>query len=99
MLDKLQSSNFRPHLNQSFRIQLTDSEPIDLTLMSVTELGQANKPETRRPFSLIFLGPVSQRFLGQSIYRLQHEQMGSFDLFIVPIGPEAGRMRYEAILT
>lgn len=99
MLDKLHSSNFRPHLNQPFRIQLTDSEPIDLTLMSVTELGQANKPETRRPFSLIFLGPVSQRFLGQSIYRLEHEQMGSFELFIVPIGPEAGRMRYEAILT
>ncbi len=67
--------------------------------MSVTELGQANKPEMQRPFSLIFLGPVSQQFLGQSTYRLQHEQMGSFDLFIVPIGPEAGRMRYEAILT
>ena len=99
MLDKLQSSNFRPHLNQSFRIQLTDSEPIDLTLMSVTELGQANKPETLTTVSLVFLGPVSQHFLGQSIYRLQHEQMGSFDLFIVPIGPEAGRMRYEAILT
>lgn len=99
MLDELQSSDFRTCVDQTFRIQLTDSEPIDLALVSVTEIGQTSSPDARRPFSLVFQGPASRYYLTQHVYRLEHEQLGQLDLFIVPIGPEAGRMRYEAILT
>jgi hypothetical protein len=99
MLDKLRSSDFRPYLDQAFCIRLAGSEPIALALTSVTELGQAGTPAARRPFSLIFTGPVSRYYLNQHIYTLEHEQMGRIDLFVVPIGPEAGRMRYEAILS
>jgi hypothetical protein len=28
-----------------------------------------------------------------------NEKLGTFDIFIVPLGAEAGRMRYEAIFT
>lgn len=98
-LDKLQSTDFIPHLNSSFSIRLEGIDPIELEMVSVTELGEKFKPPARQPFSLHFLGPVSSQYLIQHIYRLEHEHMGALDLFIVPLGPEGGRMRYEAIFT
>ncbi|NOH01784.1 MAG: hypothetical protein HND47_07405 [Chloroflexi bacterium] len=101
-LDKLQSADFLPCINQTFRIQLNGSGSVDLELVNVTEADSMRRPEraapaARQPFSLHFLGPVSSQYLAQHIYRLEHAQLGAFDLFIVPLGPEAGRMRYEAI--
>jgi hypothetical protein len=97
MLDKLQSTDFIPLLNEKFSIRLDGNEPIDLELVSVTKAGPAPRPEARQPFSLLFMGPVSQQYLIQHIYCLEHERMGALELFIVPLGPEGGRMRYEAI--
>jgi hypothetical protein len=96
-LDKLQSSDFALYLNQTFWIRLEGMEPIGLELVSVADTGQSSGPEARQPFSLHFLGPVSPQYLVQHIYRLEQEQMGTLDLFLVPLGPESGRMRYEAI--
>lgn len=49
-------------------------------------------------FSLIFEG-AQEDFLAQGMYKFSHSELGEFDLFIVPIGPEHGKnqMRYEAI--
>ena len=100
MLDKLQSADFFPHLNETFCIKLDGvTEPIALELVQITGAGSRSRPEAKQPFSLLFLGPVSQQYLVQHIYRLEHEQMGALDLFLVPLGPEEGRMRYEAIFT
>lgn len=99
MLDKLQSTDFLPYLNQKFWIRLDGIAPIDLELVEVTQAGAARSPEFRTPFSLIFLGPVSQQYLLQATYRMEHAQMGTLDLFIVPLGPQQGRMRYQAIFS
>ena len=98
-LDKLHDTDFLPYINQTFRVRLDGVEPIALELVKVTESDPRSRPEARRPFSLHFLGPVSPQYLVQHTYRLEHEQMGAFDLFIVPLGPETGRMRYEVIFT
>jgi hypothetical protein len=37
--------------------------------------------------------------LPQRIYRLEHEQMGPLELFIVPVGPDGDGLGYEAIFT
>jgi hypothetical protein len=37
--------------------------------------------------------------LPQRTYDFRNERLGSFELFIVPIGPEDGAMRYEAVFT
>ena len=99
MLDRLTSADFTPYLHQTFTIRLEPVESIALELAQVTELGSASaEPGAgRRPFSLLFLGPVSQQYLLQHIYRLEHEQLGALDLFLVPLGPVGGRMRYEAV--
>ena len=96
-LEQLQSSDFASRLNQIFTIRLEGMEPIDLELVLVTERGQGFRPGARQPFSLHFLGPVSSQYLLQNMYRLEHPEMGALDIFLVPLGPEEGRMRYEAI--
>lgn len=98
-LDTLQSIDFLPYLHRTFCIRLEGMEPIELELISVTETGQRLSPEARQPFSLHFLGPVSPQYLLQHIYRLEQEEMGELDLFLVPLGPELRRMRYEAIFS
>ena len=99
MADLLQSADFKAQLDQIFSIHLEDATTIDLQLVSVKELGTVTGAGTRAPFSLHFLGPVSQQFLQQHTYPIMNETLGTFDIFIVPLGAEAGRMRYEAIFT
>ena len=99
MLDKLRSVDFVPLLHQMFRVQLNGTAPLDLELISVTELGAPYGAGRRAPYSLIFLGPVSADYLRQDIYHLENGKMEAIDLFIVPLGPAQGRMQYEAILT
>lgn len=99
MLDKLQSSDFLPCLEGSFIVRLDGIEPIELELVGVTDAGRRSRPEARQPFSLTFLGPRGPQYLVQHIYRLEHEQLGALELFLVPLGPAEGRMQYEAIFT
>ena len=46
--------------------------------------------------SLIFAGSSSP-LLPQQLYQMEHEKLGTLQLFVVPIGPdpEGQRMRYE----
>jgi hypothetical protein len=53
-------------------------------------------PAGRRPFSLIFRSAGS-RYLPQRTYSIEHAALGRLDLFLVPIGPDEGGIRYQAI--
>jgi hypothetical protein len=99
MTESLQSTDFQSQLDQLFCIHLDHATTIDLQLVSVTELGRASQPGFRNPVSLHFLGPVSRQYLLQHTYQMVNEKLGTIDIFVVPLGPEAGRMRYEAIFT
>jgi hypothetical protein len=53
----------------------------------------------REPFALVFTGPT-EASLDQRTYRLDHQQMGSLEIFLVPIGPGPGGLpRYEAVFS
>jgi hypothetical protein len=97
-LDKLTHLDFSPYLHQTFRMIVGAAEPVELELIEVIVLGRQTAPPgaLRRPFSLTFRGPKDLR-VPQRIYRLEHEQMGAMELFLVPLGPDAEGMRYEAI--
>ena len=98
MLDKLQSADFSPHLYETFFAQTFASKPVAFELIDVTELGPAPADDNRqrRPFSIVFRGPTDVH-LPQRIYTLENHEMGSMDLFLVPIGRDGQGMRYEAI--
>ncbi|HET7270466.1 MAG TPA: hypothetical protein VFI90_05205, partial [Rubrobacter sp.] len=69
--------------------------------ISATGLGESageEPPDRKRPFSIIFRGP-GDVLLPQRIHKMQHDKIGSFELFLVPIGPDEKGLRYEAIFT
>ena len=85
---------FSGHLGNSFRIHPDVSSTLHLELVSATGLNEGSE----RPFSIVFRGPTDA-LLPQRIYRMEHEEIGAFDLFLVPIGPDEKGLRYEAIFT
>lgn len=96
MLDRLSVDDFTPHVAKTFGVG-GPAGGIDLVLAEAAAVGAA--PAGRRaPFSLVFRGPRTP-VLPQAIYPFQHPTLGTLEIFIVPIGPDAGGMRYEAVFT
>lgn len=71
---------------------------VAMTLTTATTWGRPFGPEARQPFTLQFHGPA-EPVLPDATYHLQHEVLGGLEVFLVPIGPDAAGMRYEAIFT
>ena len=93
---------FNNRVGQAFRIHAAPRHIADIELIEVTDLTDRAGAEVakweRAPFSLVFRGP-SNLPLAQQTFRLEHSGIGAFDLFLVPLGPDAKGMRYEAIFT
>jgi hypothetical protein len=91
-------STFDLHLGERFRIIVKADLALDVELIESTPVGP---PKQRgelmfEPFSVIFR--ASERVAApQKIYRVEHESLGAMDIFLVPLGPDAKGMRYEAI--
>jgi hypothetical protein len=98
MLNQLQSGDFTPHLNDKFFIHAESLEPIEAELIEVSELG-APAFDQRPPFSIVLRTRQKDQYLIQAIYDVQHAEMGTLDLFLVPLGPDEEGMRYEAVFT
>jgi hypothetical protein len=73
-------------------------EALELELIEATanQSGQETAQAPGGKFSLVFMGPLDQS-LPQQTYLFEHEKLGAFDLFIVPIGKDQKGLRYEAI--
>ena len=90
-------AEFRKHVNTPFRVQVNAPKPIDLTLVEVeSRPSDAHEEQGMERYSVFFLGSP-EFLLPQNTYRLAHEQMGEFDLFLVAIGLEPNGYRYEAV--
>lgn len=96
MIESFTIDTFAGRLGQSFTVDVTGGAPFEATLAEATSLGPPGPPTGRAPFSLVFVGPVH---VAQAIYRMGHDEIGSFELFLVPLGPDAAGMRYEAVFT
>jgi len=87
-------SHFEAHLDEAFAVA---DLPIELVLIEVTAMPSsgAASADGRVPFSLLFRGPA-EPVMPQRTYRLSRGG-GEWDIFLVPIGPDAHGMRYEAV--
>ena len=65
------------------------SGPVAMVLTTVDKSGP-------RGFRLHFHAP-RESLLPQAMYHFRHTDLGSFDIFIVPLGPDDVGMRYEAV--
>lgn len=97
-LNKLTRADFSPYLNQTFYICPEGMEPFAVELIQAQDSTFASPVTKRKPFSLIFRGPP-EFYVPQRIYKIEHDEMGTLELFIVPIGPDERGMRYQAVFS
>ncbi|MFI5120546.1 MAG: DUF6916 family protein [Thermoanaerobaculia bacterium] len=93
MLDRLTREDFLPRVGETFRVAESGA---DLVLIEATAFSGAGAGPRKAPFSLFFRGP-KQPVLPQRIWALENEALGRLEIFLVPIGPDADGMRYEAV--
>ncbi len=96
MLESLTFEDFARHLNETFRIRQA-SGSLDVELVAAEPRGEARDGH-RRPFSVVLRGP-QEPILEQRIYGLEHPEMGTLEVFLVPIGPDDTGQRYELVFS
>jgi len=92
MLESMIAGTFAAELNTKFRDSPPEAEPVEVELINVQDFG-TSRGQTQ--FSVLFRGPLD-RPLAQGTYPFEHERLGAFELFIVPVGVEQDGLRYEA---
>jgi len=92
-LDSLHYEDYAAHVNSKFTTQLRDASIIELELTQVEEKPASPRQEQ---FALTFRAP-SGAPVEQQIFTLQHEQLGSGIMFLVPIAKDANGVTYEAV--
>ncbi len=108
-LESLTADDFRVAKGSKFELimelaQTGRPAEFRLELADVSEVPGERSASFRKPFSVLFHGPVGPA-LPQGTYRLQHDQLGVLELFLVPLGPDQppepgespSAMRYEAV--
>lgn len=97
-LEDLHLDTFARQLNTMFRVLDAPAGAAELLLIEATDSGGCcpEKMGGQEHFSLLFRGPDANP-LAQHTYRFEHEQVGSFDLFIVPIGWDGEWRHYQAV--
>src|SRR5215510_9531051 len=84
---------FTQNANSKFQVEIAENTHVDLDLIAVSELKLYPQQEE---FTLEFRGPLDM-FLGQGVRDFKHDQMGQFELFIVPVKQDAQGFYYEAV--
>lgn len=87
---------FAAAANEGFDLSLGETTT-PLTLVEMKPLTPRPYPGMQRtPFSLIFRG-ASPVVLPQKLYSLTNATLGRLDLFLVPVGRDAGGVLYQAL--
>jgi hypothetical protein len=93
----LTETEFSKHVNTKFRLDLDAENGVELELTEVKSyLSKQNEQSGMERFSLYFQGPTEPN-LPQKLYAFQHPEMGSFEMFLVPIGKNEAGFRYESV--
>ena len=103
MLENFTYATFAGRLGDIFGLHAGPAEVVALELVQATDLGSRSDvaggegaPGQGERFAITFQGP-RDRLLPQGTYQFEHEQIGSFPLFIVPVGTTKGGIQYEAV--
>ena len=99
--ERLTEENFSRYLYSRFRIYTSPLTAINLELINVkrwdpTSTEHASKAANLDSFSVMFRGP-RKTALESRTYRITHDQMGTFDLFISPVNDRKKERVYQAV--
>lgn len=93
MPDVLTKEAFIENVNTEFRVTLEPSAQVKVELVEVNE---RESPPSQEQFSLMFSGPLETPFT-QGMRDVEHDAMGTFVLFFVPIARNPDGMVYESV--
>ncbi len=93
MPETLSKTFFSESMNTKFHVHTDSGETLDLELF---ELKDGFSTPRQEQFSIQFRGP-GNFILPQKTYSMEHDRIGQFDLFIVPIGRDKNGSYYEAV--
>jgi hypothetical protein len=97
MAVELAAETFQPAIGERFRATPTVAgEPFELVLARC-DVFEPPAPGERAPFTLLFEADTPDH-VPQQIVTLTNDGLGELGLFVVPLGPKEGRMRYEAVI-
>jgi hypothetical protein len=89
---ELVTSTFEGRVGDTFTASPSYSgEPLELVLSSCDESPHA-RPD--QPAFSLFFDAAGGEPRDQQIFTLRHPELGEFDLFLVPVGPQ----QYEAVI-
>jgi len=91
-LEKLNAKIFAEQLHTKFKAR-HDNGTVALELAEVIERDISPRLEL---FCLVFHGPVAPR-LPQMIYGLEHEKLGTVNIFLTAIAADSDGISYEAV--
>ena len=96
MTRTLQAEDFEKQLNQPVRFSREDVD-FEATISLVDRYEQKSLGE-RENFAVVFCTGTSE-VRSQQTYTMEHPEIGTHHVFIVPIGPDDNGMRYEAVFS
>jgi hypothetical protein len=94
-LATLAIDDFKLLLGSQFEVQAAGAT-VAMKLLRVDPAGASGRKGGA--FSLIFATPRGP-WLPQAIYPMRHAALGTMEIFLVPIGPQAEANGYQAIFT
>ena len=93
----LSANEFSKHVNTDFRATLGADTQTDLELVEVKVYTSKHEEQSgMERFSIYFTGPADP-LLPQKLYAIQHDEMGEFEMFLVPLSRNEEGSRYEAV--
>jgi hypothetical protein len=97
-INEITVTDFKELLNKSFEILFDSESMLEAELIEVLEL-KNSQMINREPFSLTFRTSQKNEYYQQGNYLIKYKNKLEMPLFMVPIGPDAKGMRYEAIFS
>jgi hypothetical protein len=94
-VSSLSRTTFARQLHDRFRILSAASRPVDVKLIGVRDL-DVSSGSREQCFSILFRGP-RKRPLPQETYMINHREIGTFPLLLVPVGESRTGRFYEAV--
>ena len=83
-------------VGQNFLLRFDNADDIELELVQAKMLMPGETEESEPlAYSILFRGP-SEPVLPQASYRLEHEELGQFIIFLVNVGPDDSGTLYDA---
>jgi len=96
MIEKATCETFAECGSKEYRVKLEDGTELTLELAEASPLELSSKGGAREQFSLLFNGPA-EPLLPQAIYTLENAELGTIEIFLVPVAADGEGVDYEAV--